>query len=67
MADLPELCVSTSVLPWLSIADVEESRGLPDWPKRYYGSNYPRLQQLKALYDPTDRFTCASLSSVHVY
>lgn len=30
--------------------------GLPDWPRAYYGANYPRLQQIKARYDPTDFF-----------
>ena len=24
----------------------------PDWPQAYYGSNLPRLQQIKAKYDP---------------
>ena len=38
--------------------DVEQSSGLPNWPKRYFGANYPRLQQLKAQYDPDLRFVC---------
>ncbi|HKE65003.1 MAG TPA: FAD-binding oxidoreductase, partial [Micromonosporaceae bacterium] len=33
-------------------ADADRS----DWPSAYYGSNYPRLQQIKARYDPTDFF-----------
>ena len=46
---------------WLltDLADVEQSSGLPNWQKRYFGANYPRLQQLKAQYDPDLRFVCA--------
>jgi FAD/FMN-containing dehydrogenase len=29
---------------------------LPDWASAYYGANYPRLQRVKAAYDPTDFF-----------
>ncbi|QBD76673.1 FAD-binding oxidoreductase [Ktedonosporobacter rubrisoli] len=29
---------------------------LPDWQHAYYGSNLPRLQHIKALYDPTNFF-----------
>jgi FAD/FMN-containing dehydrogenase len=29
---------------------------LTDWAAAYHGSNYPRLQQVKARYDPTDLF-----------
>jgi FAD/FMN-containing dehydrogenase len=29
---------------------------LEDWPRAYYGSNYPRLQRIKARYDPEDFF-----------
>ncbi|KAF9038014.1 glucooligosaccharide oxidase [Panaeolus papilionaceus] len=29
---------------------------LKDWQRRYYGSHYPRLQNLKAFYDPKDLF-----------
>jgi FAD/FMN-containing dehydrogenase len=31
--------------------------GLPDWQRAYYGGNYPRLQRIKATYDPTRLFT----------
>ncbi|KAJ7579209.1 glucooligosaccharide oxidase [Mycena floridula] len=37
---------------------------LPDWQKRYYGTNYPRLQSLKKTYDPTNVFRFPT--SVHV-
>ena len=30
---------------------------LPDWERAYYGSNYPRLQRIKATYDPDNLFT----------
>lgn len=30
---------------------------LTGWPKAYYGTNYPRLQQVKAKYDPHGLFT----------
>jgi hypothetical protein len=46
------------VHPWASgrvfqnFADPE----LADWPTAYYGTNYPRLLDVKALYDPTDVF-----------
>lgn len=29
---------------------------LPGWQQAYYGANLPRLQQIKAAYDPTDLF-----------
>jgi FAD/FMN-containing dehydrogenase len=29
---------------------------LPNWQQAYYGANYQRLQQIKALYDPQDFF-----------
>jgi len=29
---------------------------IEDWPTAYYGANYPRLQRVKAAYDPTDFF-----------
>ncbi|WP_147373071.1 BBE domain-containing protein, partial [Calidithermus terrae] len=29
---------------------------LEDWPERYYGENYPRLQEVKQQYDPEDFF-----------
>ncbi|HLI70698.1 MAG TPA: FAD-binding oxidoreductase [Ktedonobacteraceae bacterium] len=32
---------------------------LPDWPQAYYGANLPRLQQIKATYDPSNLFRFA--------
>jgi FAD/FMN-containing dehydrogenase len=29
---------------------------LPDWASAYYGTNLPRLQQVKTDYDPDDLF-----------
>ena len=29
---------------------------LADWRFKYYGDNYPRLQQVKQKYDPEERF-----------
>ncbi len=50
--------LQTALRPYLSgevyqnYADEE----LDDWPAAYYGANYPRLQQVKQRYDPTDFF-----------
>ncbi|MHB8631934.1 MAG: BBE domain-containing protein, partial [Candidatus Limnocylindria bacterium] len=32
---------------------------LPDWPQAYYGANYPRLQRVRATYDPDRLFAFA--------
>ena len=30
----------------------------PDWQRSFWGSNYPRLLEVKAVYDPAGLFTC---------
>jgi len=37
-----------------------------DWQQMYWGSNLPRLQGIKATYDPTALFTCRDCLTAHV-
>ena len=30
----------------------------PNWQQSFWGRNYPRLQQIKAAYDPLGMFSC---------
>jgi len=34
------------------------SKDLPDWKNNLWGSNYPRLESIKATYDPNSLFNC---------
>ncbi|WP_344291891.1 FAD-binding oxidoreductase, partial [Streptomyces synnematoformans] len=40
----------------IDLGDPARNRSGVGWPTLYYGANYPRLQRVKAAYDPGDRF-----------
>ena len=50
--------IAASLRPYLSgeVYQNYADEDLVDWPAAYYGANYPRLQQVKREYDPTDFF-----------
>jgi len=52
--DAYEGCVIN--LPDPDAADPAINRSGASWQTLYYGSNYPRLQQVKASWDPTNFF-----------
>jgi hypothetical protein len=43
-------------MPDLDITDPQQNRSGVPWHAFYYGGNYPRLQRVKAKYDPLSKF-----------